>query len=368
MSSFPEMNCGIAQYTYQLVKHLSKNIFVRVYTHKESNPKKLKNVEVVKAFDRNDFFSYIKLKNLLKEEKIVHVQHEHGLYGKFGGPFNGLFGIYLLRKLRKAIVTLHTVFTPSYILGYYDFLKRYNPIVGKTILRNFVSAGIYLREFLVFPKKHVYIVHSYEQKKVLNERGIKNVYVIRHGVPVIKRLRKRKRKELTLLCFGFVDYRKNYELVIKAMKFLDAKLIIAGKANESYLRLLKRLAVEHGVQDRVVFINKFLSEREKTRVFENSDILVYPVLSMSQSGVVSDAISFRIPVIVGAFPYVKELFQEFGSLGYLIKSNSEREIVKGINFITNNYRKIRKNLERAYREINWERIAKKHLEIYEVFV
>lgn len=102
---------------------------------------------------------------------------------------------------------------------------------------------------------------------------------------------------------GNIRKEKNYEMAIEALQKCEhIQLIIAGKnANSSYtIEHLKAIAKKHNVQDKITWINKYLSDREMNSILENTDVLLlnYSNTFSSQSGVLNLAAPFKPNLLV----------------------------------------------------------------------
>lgn len=103
-----------------------------------------------------------------------------------------------------------------------------------------------------------------------------------------------------VLFFGNVDKYKGVDLLIEAFLKTDAKngikLVIAG-----------RWSVAKNKTNRdVIFIDRFIDDRELRNLFENSLFVVYPYMSATMSGVLSLAFYFRKRMLLSDVPFFKQ--------------------------------------------------------------
>ena len=117
-----------------------------------------------------------------------------------------------------------------------------------------------------------------------------------------------------LLFFGQIAPYKGLDILLEAMTALDAKdgrrcrLIVAGKAksgSESYWQALKERHVG-ALGARLVMKDQFIDDAEVPILFKAADALVLPYRAIYQSGPLSLAHRFGLPVIatrVGAFTH-----------------------------------------------------------------
>ncbi|SDL60135.1 Glycosyltransferase involved in cell wall bisynthesis [Catalinimonas alkaloidigena] len=102
---------------------------------------------------------------------------------------------------------------------------------------------------------------------------------------------------------GNIRQEKNYDVAIQALKFLpDVQLLIAGNAAHSGVDVeaLRTMAVEHGVADQVIWIERYLTDEEMAAAIIKSDVILlyYRSSFASQSGILNLIAPFRKPVII----------------------------------------------------------------------
>ncbi len=135
-----------------------------------------------------------------------------------------------------------------------------------------------------------------------------------------------------ILFFGYVRKYKGLDILLKAFpkilqKFPNTFLLIVGEFYDnpdSYFKLIEEL----NIPERVKVINQFVPNEEVAKYYLLSDIVVLPYRSATQSGILNVAYGFNKPVIVTNVGGLAEFVIE-GKTGFVIKPNSEDEIVKG---------------------------------------
>lgn len=137
------------------------------------------------------------------------------------------------------------------------------------------------------------------QKGYYSHPGTSYVSIV-HGVfdrhtadaECYKRLAQKKGGQQLLSIVGNIREEKNYRLVIESLTYLpEIKLLIAGAPANSSVNIqeLKDLAGTLGVEDRIIWEIKFLSDQELAACIEISDVLVlyYQQQFKSQSGILN---------------------------------------------------------------------------------
>lgn len=145
-------------------------------------------------------------------------------------------------------------------------------------------------------------------------------------------------KIMTLL--GSIRRDKNYEIAIRLLALMpDYKLFIAGRSTSSSYPSgqLKDLAKRTGVADRVIWVERFLSEDEMAAVIEESDIflLLYSAGFVSQSGVLNIIAGFKKPFVYSDFPSALSILSKRFGLYKGVDLNNIENIPKVINEILN---------------------------------
>jgi glycosyltransferase involved in cell wall biosynthesis len=135
-----------------------------------------------------------------------------------------------------------------------------------------------------------------------------------------------------ILFFGYVRNYKGLDILLKAFpkilqKFPNTYLLVVGEFYDnpnSYFKLIEEL----NIRERVKVINQFVPNEEVAKYYLASDVVVLPYRSATQSGILNVAYGFNKPVIVTNVGGLAEFVIE-GKTGFVIKPDSEDEIVKG---------------------------------------
>jgi glycosyltransferase involved in cell wall biosynthesis len=177
------------------------------------------------------------------------------------------------------------------------------------------------------------VVMSEILKPVLARRGIvpEKIDVIPIGPltysPTIKVGNKSNRLP-TLLFFGRIAPYKGLEILLEAYgrikKILPCRLRIAGDGNLTpYKNLLAKMTD-------VEIINRWIAEDEVGDFFIESDLVVLPYTSASQSGVIPIAATFALPVIATRAGGLPEQIED-GLSGWLIPPGNVAALTDAIH-------------------------------------
>ena len=146
-----------------------------------------------------------------------------------------------------------------------------------------------------------------------------------------------------LLFFGYVRKYKGLDLLIDALAELvkrdsTYKLLAAGEFydDDKYYRdKVESLNLVNSVK----LLNEFIPNEEVAKYFQPSDLVVLPYRSATQSGILNLAYGFYKPVLVTNVGGLAE-FVDDGKTGYVIKPDSQKDLIDGIINFFNQREKI----------------------------
>lgn len=294
---------------------------------------------------------------------VVSVQHEYGIFGGKAGSHI----LALLRELRMPVVTtLHTI------------LREPN-----SHQREVMDELIELSEKLV----------------VMSEKGLEfmqevhnvpagKMELIHHGIPDAPLEDTEAYKDdlgvggdKVLLTFGLLGPDKGIENVISALpKILERHpetvYIIVGATHpnirahhgETYRQSLEHLAQDLGVDDHVIFHNRFVSNEELKGFLAAADIYITPYLKPEQitSGTLAYAVGSGKAVISTPYWYAAELLAD--GRGVLVPWRDPDSIADAVNELLGDDKKRKEMQQRAFqlgREMVWPYVARRYMETFE---
>ena len=261
---------------------------------------------------------------------LVHVQHEHGLFGhavsyKAAARNFGAILRLVQEAGRPTVTTFHTA-----PLGAGPADGRFS--LHQT-LRNWGRRMAWSRHvssrFTGSPQSTAAVVHTPVTRRALIRRGIPAaaVHVIPHGcLPQrdvrLDRISAKARLGLPpstvlLTMFGFVGGYKGHDLAVRALAKLPARfhLAICGGAHpeseDRALATVLRLVRKLGLEQRVT-ITGWLSEADAAVHYAATDICLAPYVdtSLSASGAITWALASGRPTIASKIPAFQEICRE----------------------------------------------------------
>ncbi len=293
---------------------------------------------------------------------VVCLQHEFGI---FGGP-RGIYVADLLRDLRKPVVTtMHTVLPEPDPERQYA-LSQVGLLSDAIVVMSAKSID-FLEQYYAIPRHKVRLIH--------------------HGVPDMPfapsdgyKARWGLEGKTVLLTFGLLHPGKGIEYAIEAMpeilqSFPDAVYVVLGathppvkkREGEKYRFFLKRRARELGVEDNVIFYDRFVTLEELTSFLAACDIYVTPYLDMNQivSGTLAYAVGLGKPVISTPYYYALELLGE--GRGVVVPVRDSGAIAAEAVSLLGDPDRMQEMRELAYRfgrRMIWKEVGREYVKLF----
>ncbi len=294
---------------------------------------------------------------------VVSLQHEFGIFGGSAGDYVTT----LIANIRKPIVTtLHTVIkepTPEYRESMEELIRYSDKLVVMSRM-----GGDILKEVYGVPGEKIELIY--------------------HGVPDIPFVDSRDYKrqldvegKILLLTFGFLGPGKGIEVVLDALprvveRHPDVVYLVLGATHpevkklhgEKYRLSLERRVRDLGLEDNVIFHNRFVSLKELCGYISASDIYISPYLSREQivSGTLSYAVGMGKAIISTPYWYAKEMLAE--GRGILVDFGDRDAMTRAILHLIEHPEECRKMRRRAYefgRRMTWKEVGRRYIELFE---
>jgi len=366
LSTYPPRECGIATFTYDLVKSfdelflgnnetkiIAMNTDVHAYRYSS------KVIFQIRENNVRDYETVAEKLNKMRQVKLVAIQHEYGIFGdNFGEKL-----LVFLEKLQKPVtVTFHTILP--------------NP---QEEMKNVTQKIIERAERI--------IVMTQSAKQIfLSLYGVEDskIKVIPHGIHPLayndgdaakKSLRLGEKKILST--FGLLNRGKGIEYAIEALPkiiktYPNAIYLIIGETHpvvrrtegEIYRNELIKKAYELGVADHVFFYNKYFEINELLKFLQATDI--YLSLSQNPNQAVSGTFTYALgagrPVISTPFMQAKEVIVP--ELGMLVDFHNSKDVAKEVINLFGDKSRLISMGKAAYfrtRGMVWHNVALSHM-------
>lgn len=185
-----------------------------------------------------------------------------------------------------------------------------------------------------------------------------------------KKLRNiRSNEETFMAILGNIREEKNYHLAIAALPHLpNHHLLIAGSASNTRVNLnqYKNQARELGVENRIIWIEKFLTESEMAAVIECSDVILlnYAATFTSQSGILNLVAPFQKNLIVSNGQSSLASTMKKFQLGELVEPQSLDSLLHGLKKLHQEEKELKENWKEYLDYASWEKHVAKAVEIF----
>lgn len=374
IASYVPRQCGIATFTNDLAGALALDVYhkplengksVRVVAMNDRDAKYAYPSEVMVEIGQHHKEDYRTAAEVLNDSKIdvVCVQHEYGL---FGGP-EGEYLLEVLTRLRKPVVsTLHTV------------LSEPNP-KQLEVLRH------------VCRRSSAVVVMAERARMLLEARyevDPQKIRMIPHGVPDVPYTDTAPFKDRfgltgrpTILTFGLLGPGKGIETMLDALTKVvsvhpDVAYIVLGvthpairrETGELYRLSLERRAVERGIENNVLFHNRYVSMDDLRDYLQAADVYVTPYPSKEQitSGTLAYAVASGRAVVSTPYWHAQELLAN--GRGRLVDFGNANEFAAAICDFLANTGKREATRQAAWefgRRMIWPRVAAEFADTFE---
>jgi glycosyltransferase involved in cell wall biosynthesis len=355
--------CGIATFTTDLCDALAAEYGaaqLSVIAVNDGHSSYVYPERVQFEISEGDIASYRAAADFLNASHVdvVCLQHEFGI---FGGK-SGNHVLELLKHLKMPVITtLHTVLR--------------EPNLDQRVVMHKIAA-----------RSERLIVMSQYSSRILQEVfGVpaRKIDLIPHGIPDLPFERPDAFKELfscqgksVLLTFGLLSRNKGFESVIQAMPSIlashsNAVYMIAGathphiraREGDRYRLELQALAKNLGVEQQVLFVNRFVSPEEMASLVGSADIYITPYCHEAQavSGTLAFAMGAGKAIISTPYWHAAELLSN--QRGTLVPFESPAAIAAAAIALLDNDEERLAMRERAYlyaRPMVWKRVAQSY--------
>jgi glycosyltransferase involved in cell wall biosynthesis len=366
LSTYPPRECGIANFTKDLVDAMQKLQEFRpprVIAINEEGAIYNYDRKVRFQIERSSVDDYIQAARYINLSKInlVNLQHEFGLFGgEWGEYINSFF-----EGIQKPVVTtLHTI-VPNF------------GSTAQKVLRNIVrhSASI-----IVMTRTAMRLLKNFDTHR-------EKISIIPHGCPDVPLVTSERPKatlgmrgRIVLSTFGLISRGKGIEYAIRSLPSLVEKeprilYLVIGETHpevrktmgERYRRRLMKLVGELQLWKHVRFHNRFLSKQQLIGYLQATDIYITPYVDRNQisSGTLTYALGTGKAIISTPYLHAEEALAE--GRGLLCKFRNPDSIAECIDRLLED-KELRLSLEKkayAYsRDFTWSKVAEEYAKLF----
>ncbi|MBF4466374.1 glycosyltransferase [Flavobacterium sp. LC2016-12] len=370
LSTFPPTQCGIATYTQDTIKGIT-DVFGKSVTCEICELVNEPKAKPTQAFTLNtkDKAEYAKVAEQInndKSVKLVHIQHEFGLFG-------GNYGDYLLdflNVIKKPLTyTFHSVIQ--------------NP---NNELKTFVK-------LLLSYSNSVFVMTNQSKEILMRDYDIADeiISLVPHGTHIVIYEAPHQAKEKfgfqdrkVLSTFGLLGEGKNIETGLQALPKIIEKepnvlYLIIGKTHpnlikdgvDAYRDKLEGIVEDLNLKDNVRFINQYLDTNELLDYLKATDVYLFTSKDPNQavSGTFSYAMSCACPMVASKIPHTLEVLTS--DCGILVDIGDVNQFAEQtIKLLADD--KLREemgiNAFTKMRASSWENVAITHMNTYKTLM
>lgn len=328
LSTFPPTQCGIATYTQDAISAIT-DMFGETFACEVCDISENTTINQNARFTihpklKEDYSRIAREINRDNAIKLVHIQHEFGLFG-------GTYG--------------------NYLLDFLDVLKKPVTFTFHSVIPN---PDIKLKAFvkLLISYCNSVIVMTEKSKMILIEDyGIDNnsIACVPHGTHNVNyqttSIAKRKfslENHTILSTFGLLSSGKSIETAINALPEIikhtpNVLYLILGKTHpntlennkDNYRDSLETLVKELKLENHVNFINRYLRLDELLDYLKATDIYLFTSKDANQavSGTFAYAMSCACPIVATAIPHTNEVLSS--NEGILVDIENSKQMAIG---------------------------------------
>lgn len=333
ITTFPPRQCGIATYSQDLIKalndHYVDSFSIKICALENQHERHEYTDPAVKyVLNVSDPESYTSLARNINEDeniKVVLMQHEFGLVHESVEQFNEF-----IDAVQKPLsVVFHTVLPgPDDALraNVQHILNRADSLIVMT--NN--AADILVRDYIVDREKIAVIAHG--------------THLVAHADKAVLKRKYGFEGRKVLSTFGLLSSGKSIETTLDALpgvvnKCPETLFLIIGKTHptvalnegEKYREFLQDKIKQHGLENNVAFINKYVDLDELLEYLQLTDIYLFTSKDPNQavSGTFSYALSCGCPIISTPIPHAKEVLA--GETGITFDFGDSEQLCDAIN-------------------------------------
>jgi len=367
-SVFPSFRGGISKFSDHLYRSLSKRYPVRAFNYKKLYPPLLFPgttqllEETEEPYAHPTLHAYNPLNWNAAYRRMIHAETQVYLYSHWH-PFFAASQISILKEIKtrnpdvRIAGILHNVAPHERFPGQDVLTRRLFKLTDVPIVLSEQTDQEY--RGLMSGKHARRLFHPvYEQSWPTESRD-----VIRARLGI-------KPDEVVVLFFGLVRQYKGLDVLVDALNLINLentriRPFVVGEFYIEPRTVLNRIKSDHLPYYEIV--NRYVTDAEAATYLAASDVMVLPYRTASQSGVLSNALNFDLPVIVTDLPGLTELVQQ-GETGLVVDADNPVALARGLVRISTQINRdtMRKNVSRYRDHLSWGRFVDEFSRMVEI--
>lgn len=366
LSTYPPTQCGIATYTQDTIKGImdvyGKSISCEICELVKSPKENPTQAYTLNTSNKDDYARVAEEINNDDLVKLVHIQHEFGLFG-------GSYG--------------------DHVLDFLNVIKKPVTITFHSIIQNPNKELKTFVKLLLSYSNSIFVMTNQSQEILMKDYGIQKEIItcVPHGTHVViyetpaqakQKFNIEDRKVLST--FGLLGEGKNIETGLQALSKIVEKepnvlYLIIGRTHPNlivdgvdvYRDKLEALVDELNLHNNVCFINEYLDTNELLDYLKATDIYLFTSKDPNQavSGTFAYAMSCACPLVASKIPHTVEVLTS--DCGVLVDIGNVDQFAEAtIKLLSddNLREEMGKNAFRKTRASSWENVAIIHMNTY----
>ncbi|MGO4822218.1 MULTISPECIES: glycosyltransferase [unclassified Flavobacterium] len=367
LSTYPPTQCGIATFTEDTVnainKSYNKSISCEICEITFKGDAAPDSAYHIPSKDKAAYKRVATEINKDADVKLVHIQHEFGLFG-------GHYGDYLL-----------------------DFLDELNKPIAYTFHSVIPNPNDKLKaivKLLCSYSQALFVMTNKSKNILMDDYGIDEKYIafVPHGTHLVdyesteeakKKLQLENR--LILSTFGLLGEGKSIETGLKALpkiiaKFPNVLYLVLGKTHPNtivdnldvYRNSLEAIVKDLKLENNVRFVNEYLEVDQLLDYLKATDVYLFTSKDPNQavSGTFSYAMSCSCPIVASKIPHTLEsLTSDIGILADIQNEDQFAEATLKLLGDADLRTHMALNAYAKTTQTSWENTAIKHIKVYQ---
>lgn len=267
-----------------------------------------------------------------------------------------------LRKDQKVLITVHA---DPQLTRWGGLFKFYAPVFNQTLekadqivvtapnnKKNFISLNRFKEKTSIIPLAPDFIPNAAVKESI--KKKLREKYNLKEDDKIV-------------LYVGRLSKYKGIDYLIRAIKNVDAKLLLAGSGplRDSLAALTKEL----GISEKVIFTG-FVEDDLLPVFYSLSDVFVLPSINEGEAfGIVQvEALNFGLPIVNTSLPTGVPFVSRDGETGYTVPPKNSKELAVALNKLLNDhntYEQFSKKAKERAKEFTVDKMLTGYKNIYD---
>ena len=376
ISTYPPRHCGLATYTTDLRRAMlsvDSSAQVLVTAVLDEDDPAPGHDEVVHTLRQHDRADYAAAAHRLDESgvDVVLVEHEFGIFG-------GEHGSHLVELLEHLdvpyVVTLHTLLldpSPSQR----EVLERVVARAAQVTVFTALARDQLVRSGMVEWGRIAVLAHGAPEALQPSLPSVLSTPPAGRGLPELTPHARRR----VVSTFGLLSANKGLDVAVRALRTVvdihpDVLYVVAGQTHPEVVRRegerhredLRRLTSELGLEDHVLFVDRYLDDDDIRSLLARTEVFLTPYRHEEQvvSGVLTFALVAGCPVVSTPYFHATEVLSD--GAGRLVGFDDHDAMGEAVADLLGDRQALTEAARTAYRigsQLTWPEVGRETLKV-----